>query len=77
MHKTKRTTIICFALLQSLVMMGQLSDPREKLSITATVDGSTNTDYRWKTEMSWKRGGEAIIFDINHYNGYFFAVCVR
>ena len=50
MHKTKRTTIICFALLQSLVMMGQLSDPREKLSITATVDGSTNTDYRWKTE---------------------------
>lgn len=50
MHKTKRTTIICFALLQSLVMMGQLNDPREKLSITATVDVSTNTDYRWKTE---------------------------
>ena len=24
MHKTKRATIICFALLQSLVMMGQL-----------------------------------------------------
>jgi len=31
-------------------MMGQLSDPREKLSITATVDGSTNTDYRWESE---------------------------
>ena len=29
---------------------GQLSDPREKLSITATVDGSTNTDYRWESE---------------------------
>lgn len=36
--------------LQSMVMMGQLSDPREKLSITATVDGSTNTDYRWESE---------------------------
>ena len=50
MYKTKRTTIICFAILQSMVMMGQLSDPREKLSITATVDGSTNTDYRWESE---------------------------
>ena len=47
MYQTKRTTIICFALLQSLVMMAQLSDPREKLGITATVDGSTNTDDRW------------------------------
>ena len=57
MYKTKRTTIICFALLQSMVMMAQLSDPREKLSITATVDGATNTDYRWKTEgvNCWKR----------------------
>ncbi len=55
MYKTKRTTIICFALLQSMVMMAQLSDPREKLSITATVDGATNTDYRWKTE-----GGELL-----------------
>ena len=27
-------------------MMAQLSDPREKLSITATVDGTTNSDYR-------------------------------
>ena len=50
MYKTKRPTIICFAILQSMVMMGQLSDPREKLSITATVDGSTNTDYRWESE---------------------------
>ena len=50
MYKNKRTTIICFAILQSMVMMGQLSDPREKLSITATVDGSTNTDYRWESE---------------------------
>lgn len=31
-------------------MMAQLSDPREKLSITATVDGTTNSDYRWETE---------------------------
>ena len=29
--------------------MAQLSDPREKLSLTATVDGSTNTDYHWET----------------------------
>ena len=50
MYKTRRTTIICFAILQSMVIMGQLSDPREKLRITATVDGSTNTDYRWESE---------------------------
>ena len=31
-------------------MMAQLSDPREKLSITATVDGAPNSDYRWETE---------------------------
>ena len=31
-------------------MMAQLTDPRDRLSITATVDGATNTDYRWKTE---------------------------
>ena len=50
MQKTKRTTTLCIILLQCLAMMAQLSDPREKLSITATVDGTTNSDYRWETE---------------------------
>lgn len=28
----------------------QLADPREKFSITADVDGATNTDYYWKND---------------------------
>lgn len=50
MQKAKRTAILCCSLLQCLLTMAQLSDPREKLSITAAVDGSTNTDYRWETD---------------------------
>jgi len=50
MQKAKRTAILCCTLLQCLLTMAQLSDPREKLSITAAVDGSTNTDYRWETD---------------------------
>ena len=49
MHKAKRITLLCCVLLQGLAAMAQLADPREKLSITATVDGATNTDYRWET----------------------------
>ena len=46
---TKRTIILGLIALQGMMMKAQLSDPREKLSITAAVDGATNTDYRWKT----------------------------
>lgn len=50
MQNAKQIMVLCCALLQCLTMMAQLSDPREKLGITASVDGSTNTDYRWETE---------------------------
>jgi len=50
MQKTKRTITLFLILIQGLVAMAQLSDPREKLNITATVDGATNTDYRWENE---------------------------
>lgn len=46
----KRTLLVCLAVGQCVTTLAQLSDPREKFSITATVDGGTNTDYRWKTE---------------------------
>lgn len=46
----KRTLLVCLALGQCVTALAQLSDPREKFSITATVDGGTNTDYRWETE---------------------------
>ena len=49
-QNAKQIMVLCCALLQCLTMMAQLSDPREKLGITASVDGSTNTDYRWETE---------------------------
>ena len=48
---TKRTIIFCFAAWQCMVAMAQLGDPRDKFSVTATVDGATNTDYRWETEV--------------------------
>ena len=41
---------ICLAAVQCMMALAQLGDPREKLSITATVDGATNTDYRWESE---------------------------
>lgn len=47
---TKRTIIFCFAAWQCMVAMAQLGDPRDKFSVTATVDGAKNTDYRWETE---------------------------
>ena len=47
---TKRQILLLVLCLQCVVMMAQFSDPREKLGITASVDGSTNTDYKWKTE---------------------------
>lgn len=42
--------MLCLAAAQYLMALAQMGDPREKLSITAEVDGTTNTDYRWKTE---------------------------
>ncbi|MBQ8152402.1 MAG: hypothetical protein IJ069_01805 [Prevotella sp.] len=47
---TKRIIIFCIATWQCMAAMAQLGDPRDKFSITATVDGATNTDYRWETE---------------------------
>lgn len=49
-YTNKRTIILCLAAMQCLMALAQLGDPREKFSITATVDGSNNSDYRWKTE---------------------------
>jgi len=46
----KRTLLVCLAVGQCVTALAQLSDPREKFSITASVDGGTNTDYRWETE---------------------------
>ena len=46
-QKTIRTIIVCLAMMQSMMTAAQLNDPREKFSITATVDGATNTDYHW------------------------------
>ena len=33
-----------------LYVHAQFADPREKFSITADVDGATNTDYYWKSD---------------------------
>ena len=49
-HVTKRTMVLGLAVVQCMMAAAQLMDPREKVSITAVVDGATNTDYRWKTE---------------------------
>ena len=32
-----------------LYVHAQFADPREKFSITADVDGASNTDYYWQT----------------------------
>ncbi len=39
---------VCWFLATTWVW-GQLSDPREKFSLSATILGYTNTDYTWKT----------------------------
>ena len=46
----KRIVILCLTAAQCMSAFAQLGDPREKFSLTATVDGGTNTDYKWKTE---------------------------
>lgn len=47
-----RQTIVLLlsVLFPCLTSHAQLSDPREKMIITATIDGATNTDYWWETE---------------------------
>ncbi|MBO5628326.1 MAG: hypothetical protein J5965_04520 [Aeriscardovia sp.] len=47
---TKRIMFVSLALFQCMIALAQLGDPREKLSITASVDGATNTDYRRESE---------------------------
>ena len=39
----------------SMNMFAQLNDPRERFSLSATVDGATNTDFTWKS-----REGESL-----------------
>ena len=51
-QKTIRTIIVCLAMMQSMMTAAQLNDPRKKFSITATVDGATNTDYHWDSNIS-------------------------
>ena len=48
-HKTKWAIVVCLTVMHSLTAKAQFGDPRDKLTITASVDGATNTDYRWKT----------------------------
>ena len=45
-----RLFVTLLFLTSMLFAHGQLADPREKFSITADVDGATNTDYYWKSE---------------------------
>ena len=41
---------VSLAVVKCMMALAQFGDPREKLSITATVDGATNTDYRRESE---------------------------
>lgn len=45
-HSRLFAALICMT--SVLFVHAQLSDPREKFSITADIDGATNTDYYWK-----------------------------
>ena len=45
-----------FFMTSMLCAHAQLADPREKFSITADVDGATNSDYYWKNDNG-ERGG--------------------
>ena len=45
-YMTQQRLLSTLLLLTSvLYAYGQLADPREKFSITADIDGATNTDY--------------------------------
>jgi len=46
-HSRLYMALLCWILFTTI--HAQLSDPREKLSISATIDGATNTDYYWNS----------------------------
>lgn len=50
---TKRIMFVSLALFQCMIALAQLGDPREKLSITASVDGATshNTTTRKRIQQ--------------------------
>ena len=45
---------ICLMCIQGHAQFG---DPREKFSLSATVDGATNTDFTWKSEQGERLAG--------------------
>lgn len=49
----------------SMSMFAQLSDPREKFSLSATVDGATNTNFTWKSEEGERLAGGRIHRGVN------------
>ena len=46
-HSRLYMALLCWIVFATI--HAQLSDPREKLSISATIDGATNTDYYWNS----------------------------
>ena len=46
-HSRLYMALLCWIVFTTI--HAQLSDPREKLSISATIDGATNTDYYWNS----------------------------
>ena len=53
--KVKLSLWIMGLMFCSMNMFAQLNDPRERFSLSATVDGTTNTDFTWKS-----REGESL-----------------
>ena len=50
-HMTRQRLFSTLLFLTSMLYVhAQFADPREKFSITADVDGATNTDYYWKSD---------------------------
>lgn len=57
-HEMKRFKFVLWLWMCLLSVPGHaqfMGDPREKFSLTATVDGNTNTDYTWKAKHDGER----------------------
>lgn len=50
MQQIRETLWIMVLMLCSLSMQAQLNNPRERFSLSATVDGATNTNFTWKSK---------------------------
>lgn len=63
--KRLRYVLWVWVCLWTMQVYAQFGDPREKFSLSATVDGGTNTNFTWKTEQGERLAGGRMVHGVH------------